>query len=159
MPVTIYPAPHGTNEARSGAYGVAQTSEELLREALPKDYAEKFKGMIQSSFPDKFDSEDYEIAPSKSGFVKAAVEAYNHHHHLIVRPEEVWFTILAQLAIYVNGHAEEVRSYFVPHEGKKQTIIVDEEGTGSRFCSDLGRMTKQMAEQLKKNINDPLLYD
>lgn len=42
-------------------------------------------------------------------FLSSAVKAYSYHHHLVLRPEDVWFSILVQLNVYINEHAEELR--------------------------------------------------
>ncbi|KAI1785227.1 hypothetical protein LXA43DRAFT_151204 [Ganoderma leucocontextum] len=35
---------------------------------------------------------------------------YRSHHHLRIRPDDVWLAILVQLNFYINAHAEELRS-------------------------------------------------
>jgi hypothetical protein len=75
---------------------------------------------IQSSFKDLTNTN---ICPSSNGFVCAVFDAYSQHHHLSIRPEDVWFTILSQLSFYINTHAEELRSSFVAHEGQKELVV------------------------------------
>lgn len=66
-----------------------------------------------------------ELVPSGDSFVRSAIQAWGEHLHLEIRPEEVWFTILAQLNFYMQAHAEEVRHLFVGHEGQ-ETIYVED---------------------------------
>jgi hypothetical protein len=34
--------------------------------------------------------------PKGNGFVKSLINAYNHHHKLILRPDDVWIAIMTQ---------------------------------------------------------------
>ena len=54
-----------------------------------------------------------------SGLVHALEAAYSNHHHLVLRPDDVWICLLTQFSIYVNKNAEELRDTFVDHEGCK----------------------------------------
>jgi len=74
--------------------------------------------IIQNSFEGLCDSSP--AIPAKNGFVDSVVKAYNGHFHLVIRPEDVWFSILVQVNIYINAHAEEMREMFVAHEGQKE---------------------------------------
>ena len=66
-----------------------------------------------------------QINPSKNGFVDACITAYNQHHHLVIRPDDVWAAIISQFSFYVNAHAEELQDTFVPaHKRKKLKIAV-----------------------------------
>ena len=53
-----------------------------------------------------------------------ALEAYYTHHHLILRPDDVWFAILTQISFYINAHAEDLCSIFVAHDGKKELSVI-----------------------------------
>ncbi|OQV19795.1 Acetylcholine receptor subunit beta-like 1 [Hypsibius exemplaris] len=55
--------------------------------------------------------------------VKAALKAYSYHHRLIIRPENVWITILRQLSLYVNANAEQLRHVFAAPEGQNSLAI------------------------------------
>jgi hypothetical protein len=57
---------------------------------------------------------------SSNGFVHTVIEAYSNHYHLVIRPDDVWISILSQLSFYINAHAEELRANFVTHEGKEE---------------------------------------
>lgn len=54
------------------------------------------------------------------GLVGAAFESYNKHHHLVIRPDDVWVTITTSLARYIVKHSENLRDVFVNHSGKKE---------------------------------------
>ncbi|KAL8781581.1 MAG: hypothetical protein Q9213_005931 [Squamulea squamosa] len=91
------------------------------------------------------------IGPSSNGFVKGAIRAYNDHHHLRIRPEDVWFAILSQLGLYINAHAEELRGKFVAHGGKNELELFYE---GTRYIVDYGVFAKQMGQFIEKNVVD-----
>jgi len=65
------------------------------------------------------------IYASGDSFVRGAIQAWGEHLHLVIRPEEVWFTILVQLNFYMNAHAEELRDMFVNHTGQEVIYIED----------------------------------
>jgi len=62
-------------------------------------------------------------ASLNNSFVSALYEAYNSHYFLVIRPDDVWLTIVLALADYINNHAEEMRDLFVTHQGKEDLII------------------------------------
>ena len=93
---------------------------------------------------------------NQNGLVHTIVTAYNQHHSLVLRPDDVWLCILTQFNLFVNGEgrAEQLRSVFVAHEGKKELVIY---GGGTRYTADYGDMAKQMTQLIEENIVDPSL--
>lgn len=96
MPVTISTASHASRiwegqkaasvaDLLRGADQTYQSNEEILQSSLSKQLQETH------------------ITPSGNGLVWAAYHAYSTHHHLIIRPEDVWFAIISQLGFYING--------------------------------------------------------
>ena len=150
MSVTIHPAPFYTARQWNGR--TASSPNELLKGACPKDH-QASKSIIQTSF--EFDTET-SISPLKNGFVHAAIDAYSYHHHLTLRPEDIWFAILTQLSLYINEHAEELRTFFVAHEGQKELWIIYD--SGSIHVVDMGDFAQRMGGLLSKNMNDPELH-
>jgi hypothetical protein len=63
------------------------------------------------------------ILSSENGFVYAATRAYNGHHHLILRPDDIWLSIMTQFSFYINARAEEFRDKFVSFDGKKELTV------------------------------------
>jgi Domain of unknown function (DUF4419) len=57
--------------------------------------------------------------PGFHSLIAAAHLAYQHHFPLVLSPDVLWLTVAQGLANHVNNHAEEMRSRFVSHEGKK----------------------------------------
>lgn len=88
----------------------------------------------------------------KNGFVDAVTAAYSRHHHLTLRPEDVWLAIISQFSLYVNKHAEELRGKFVAHEGQKKLRIVYEDTT--RYTVDFADFTQRIGGLIAKNVVD-----
>lgn len=62
------------------------------------------KALLHTSFPRRMRNFEAfgRMFASKHGFLHAVLDACNDHHHLVIRPEDVWFAVLAQLGIYLN---------------------------------------------------------
>lgn len=150
MPVTVHPAPHVAAREWTRT-DVASSSAALFKDSCPTEYT-KSKSIIQSSFQ-KLGSE--RLHPSNNGFVRAAVAAYCQHHHLTIRPEDVWFAILTQLSLFVNANAEAMRPFFVAHEGQEELWV---KAAGTIHSVDMGALARQMSSLLSKNVNDPELH-
>jgi hypothetical protein len=105
----------------------------------------------------KFKDEDEDIViiekvlPGPNGFVHTIIEAYNYHHALILRPDDVWIAILVQFNFYVNAHAELLRANFVAHAGKKALVV------STPAFDDFGRLAREMTDLIEKNVVDPSL--
>ncbi|KAI0819419.1 hypothetical protein BC628DRAFT_1402720 [Trametes gibbosa] len=91
-----------------------------------------------------------------NGFVHTVLQAYADHHHLVIRPDDVWIAILSQLSFYVNAHAEELREYFVAHEGKRTLVA---EGVMREGAIDFAAFAREMAEGIRKNVVDNTLVE
>lgn len=90
---------------------------------------------------------------SSNGLVSTVISAYNTHHKLTLRADDVWQAILTQFSFYLNANAEELRNRIVDFEGKKELVIV---AGGTLFTADFGNMARRMVdEQIVKNIKDP----
>lgn len=109
--------------------------------------------MIQGSFDQQLFHETH-ISPSQNGFVRAVYYAYSHHHHLTLRPEDIWFAVLTQLSFFVNAHAEELRSFFVAHKGRKELGVLK---LGTSQSADFGEIALCMTRLIEKNVVDPEL--
>ncbi|KAJ7898083.1 hypothetical protein B0H13DRAFT_2252305 [Mycena leptocephala] len=86
---------------------------------------------------------------SYNGFVDTVITAYNAHHALVIRPDDVWLAILSQFNLYVNAHPELLRANFVAHDGKPELKIVN---VGTRFSLDFGSMARQMIALVDAHI-------
>ncbi|KAJ7464187.1 hypothetical protein FB451DRAFT_1492456 [Mycena latifolia] len=71
------------------------------------------------------------VIPTRNGFVDTVILAYNKHHALVLRPDDVWLAILTQFNFY-----------------RKLKITA----AGTRHSLDFGKMSRQMVDQLHKNV-------
>ncbi|TVY42193.1 Uncharacterized protein LOCC1_G006141 [Lachnellula occidentalis] len=162
-PVTIYPASHGANEFKG--WGLATNTSDLMAKSCPKEFKKiKDNHILQSSF-DNITAKT-NIFPSSNSFVNGAVTAYSDHQHLEIRPEDVWLSILSQLNIYINAHAEELRDMFVAHQGQKNLDIDEAEldirgegGGRTKFRVDWGKFSYKMTQLIAENVKDPSLRE
>ncbi|KAM5540272.1 hypothetical protein V8D89_006091 [Ganoderma adspersum] len=138
-PVTIYPSKTVEDFLKASCYNQLQwsTGGEMLQTSV-----------TESSLPT--------LRRQKNGFVHTVVEAYGQHHHLRIRPDDIWIAILSQLSFHVNKHAEELRSHFVTHKEKKELRVYT---VGSRYTVDFGRMAVQMSRQIHENVVDKSLVE
>ncbi|KAL0573384.1 hypothetical protein V5O48_008581 [Marasmius crinis-equi] len=149
MPITFQVASH---PARRWSQPKVSSPEWFLAESSERD-AGQSRGIVQTSFTSARLNTSH-ISVSNNGLVRAAFHAYSGHHHLIIRPDDVWVSILSQLTFYVNAHAEELRSFFVAHEGKKQLVVLEE---GTIDSVDVGQLAEYMTHLIQKNVVDPEL--
>ncbi|KAL1949118.1 hypothetical protein VTO73DRAFT_10924 [Trametes versicolor] len=96
------------------------------------------------------------LCPQSNGFVDGVMHAYAGHHHLVIRPDDVWIAILTQLSFYVNAHADELRAYFVAHEGTRRLTV---SGVGTRHSVDFGSLARAMTREIHKNVVDSTLAE
>jgi len=97
------------------------------------------------------------VHASSKGLVDVATRAYNQHHDLVWRPDDIWQAILTQFSLYVMENAEALRDKFVDFKGKKELTI---ETIGTLYTVDFGNLAKRMVdEQIVKNIKDPTIAE
>ncbi|KAJ7433488.1 hypothetical protein B0H11DRAFT_2121577 [Mycena galericulata] len=161
MPVSFSVAPHTANSVELthsfSAMEILATSckdqhryvEEILQCAFSAGAQVESSGRdstakIPNLFPDD----------QGNGFVSTVIGAYDQHRALVIRPDDVWLTILSQFNFFVNANAELLRANFVAHEGQRGLVISAE---GNRHSLDFGSMSRQMVDLIEKNIVDPTL--
>ncbi|KAH9481301.1 hypothetical protein JR316_0005823 [Psilocybe cubensis] len=148
MPVTFKVAEHDANPVMFGGYGSCQNAHDVLASTWGgKSGANRFEELLQSSFP----SDCHDLGPQSNGFVDTVIHAYNQHHHLVLRPDDVWIAILGQFNFYVNANAEQLRSKFVAHKGKKKLTVTT---AGDRYSVNFGDLANQMTQQIHNNVVD-----
>ncbi|KAK4185141.1 hypothetical protein QBC35DRAFT_29435 [Podospora australis] len=100
------------------------TAEAYFRESAPNELlATNATKLIMSSHSVTNMSSTPGLYPSGDSFVRGAIQAWGEHLHLVIRPEEVWFTILVQMNFYMSSHAEEIRNLFVNHQGQQEILV------------------------------------
>ncbi|KAI1384673.1 uncharacterized protein F4822DRAFT_369852 [Hypoxylon trugodes] len=153
MPVTVRPSDHGSRSWAGRRYRLASSPDILLHYTLTDDTRTsppRARQLIQSSFAG-LERKDNVFA-TKNGFVHACVDAYNEHHCLVIRPEDVWFAILTQFSAYVNSHSDELRKRFCSHEAQQELHIdIDLDSV------DHGKMAYAMMKLMQDNMRDESL--
>ncbi|KAF9279917.1 hypothetical protein BGZ68_007622 [Mortierella alpina] len=162
MPITVFPSTKPLEAVDS--HGVLQPASHYSSNPSAmftrghQHRQSKVGEVFQASFPkpSQGDSENDLIMPSTNynGLVDTALQAYNRHHHLKLRPDDVWITILSQFNLCVNANAETMRHHFVAHSGKKTLEI---KTGGDRYTVDFGGLAKQMTGLIQENVVDPAL--
>lgn len=108
MPVQVATASHEASRIGSSISSrgdqFAEDGLEVLKGAGVN--IDQIKEMLQSSFDNnKLPSSIY---ASENGFVRSVISSYNEHHHLTLRPEDIWFAILTQISSYIVGNGDTV---------------------------------------------------
>ncbi|KAG4275982.1 hypothetical protein FPRO04_08101 [Fusarium proliferatum] len=148
MPVTVT-IPN--SKASSWQHPKAENTSQLLRGASSQE-ADGCKQIIQSSFSINGSLEENHVSASRNGLVWSSFYAYSTHHHLTIRPEDVWFAIITQLSAYINANSEKMRDYFVSHAGQKKLEVID---FATLYTADYGTLSQKMTLEIAKNIKDP----
>ena len=158
MPVSFRPSPEtSVTQCRDAPIPEASVVLKNLRRKI-KDVPE-INEILQAPLIPQFGPSGSPLSgfmTKGNGLVHTIAEAYNQHHVLVLRPDDIWLCILTQFNLFVNGEgrAEQLRSVFVAHEGKKELEIT---GGGNRYTLDYGNMAKQMTQLIEENIVDPSL--
>ncbi|CAG7560625.1 unnamed protein product [Fusarium equiseti] len=151
MPVTLSIVNHAATAWKGPQ---VERPEDFMEQASPKDYR-CCKRIIQTSLNTNL-LQGSHITPSENGFVWSACHAYSQHHHLTIRPEDVWFAILTQISFFINANAEDLRSFFVEHDGQKELEV---QMAGTLETVDFGDFAQIMTGLITKNVKDPELGD
>ncbi|CUS08753.1 unnamed protein product [Tuber aestivum] len=167
MPVTVKPSPElvGRNVDPT-----VHSAEDLLKHAS-KAWAPEYecfdrmtrqmeqpdkRRIIQSSFYE-LDSRTSRIIPYGNGLVNGIIRAFQQDLHLVLRPDDIWLSILTQFSMFVNGNAEHLRAQFVAHEDKKDLVI--DIRPNSIHNVDMGRFAQAMTVLIQENVVDPQLRE
>lgn len=164
MPVTVKPSPElvGRNSdmtVHSAKELLNKTSEawsaqyQRVNWSASKTEEPESRPIIQSSFGD-FDHATV-VIPYGNGMVNGIIRAFQQDLHLVLRPDDVWLSILTQFSMFVNANAEQLRSHFVDHEGKK-TLCIDVRPYRV-WDVDMGKFAQEMTLLIEKNVVDPKL--
>lgn len=115
---------------------------------------------------DKKDKNDYKILKSfgdsnveflsedmRNGLMGAMYAAYNQHVPLVLRPDDLWLSILSTFNLYVLHNSEKMRSIFVDHKGQKELIVSlsNQMQIDNISSQELSDFVKNVALQIKEN--------
>lgn len=98
----------------------------------------------------------FTLTKAPKGLVDTIMTAYNRHCKLVISPDDVWLTILAQFCAYVNKNAEALRGRVVAHEGQKELEV---KSIGTLKCADYRGMIRNLLGEIRANIKSPELAD
>jgi len=166
MPATAFPARHGSNVVGrrlssrlpdSVEYREVKTPHALLQKRISE------ASYLQSSFEDDYgDFPARTIHTTQNGFLHSCIRAYFDHHHLILRPDDVWLSIMTQLNMYIRANAEKLRDRFVTHKGQKllEIEISGSSKTDNEPCTlGFAAFARNMVAKMQENITDKELSE
>lgn len=160
MPVTVRPSGRTPERVRLTEYVHARSPEQLLASITTDDDSfgrrdrPRPRKIIQSSFASLTRTPSTTFA-AKNGLVHACLEAYNNHHNLVLRPDDVWLAILTQLSAHINASAESLRPLFVGHPRQQRPLHIDADLSSGAV--DHGVLAQRMARLAADNLQDPSL--
>lgn len=155
MTITIQIASHPSNSYTPP--GPAPNSPQQLLNGLGREYACTDNGIVQESVPES----DLEyLTPHRNGFLRTILDAYGGHHHVVLRPDDLWIAVLSQLNYYFHTHPDAARAYFLRSstEGSnKKEIPIS--FIGSADTVNIAVVVNQMTRDLQAQIDDPTYRD
>ncbi|KAM9970372.1 hypothetical protein ACTFIR_002228 [Dictyostelium discoideum] len=100
------------------------------------------------------------ILGSSNSFIYSAWDSYNFHHHLEIKPDNIWMAIISQFSFYLNKNFQELQDKFVDfhqnhNEKKELKVFTDYPILEAPF----DKLVKDMVEQIGNNIKDPSIKD
>ncbi|KAJ7064203.1 hypothetical protein C8F01DRAFT_1367552 [Mycena amicta] len=149
MPVTFSPAGNPIPAKSAEVKGV--TASQILKYALnAEQYSSQVDSIRQCLIGGRAGRQpQHKIAPNRNGFVDTVLAAYNEQHALIVRPDDVWLSIVSQFSFFLNAkeNAQLLRANFADVAPGELEIHGE--------VADLRGLSKQMGDLLQKNALDP----
>lgn len=98
-----------------------------------------------------------------NGLVDAIHLAFSLHYPLVLTPDCIWSTIMQGLAIHINENSEKLRSYFVPHKGKKKITVVRDSFVRHSGRNDWSTVFPEFSQKIKdiigENTHDLIMND
>ncbi|PUU76898.1 hypothetical protein B9Z19DRAFT_1028066 [Tuber borchii] len=167
MPVIIEPSPElvgrNTDFTVHSAEGLLEHASQAWAPAYEKfnrrtgkmEQPEK-RRIIQSSFHE-LNANTSPIIPYGNGLVNGIIRAFEQDLHLVLRPDDIWLSILTQFSMFVNGNSEDLRTQFVAHQGKKELVIDIRPQSISDI--DMGGFAQAMTHLIQENVVDPQLRE
>ncbi|KAF7555707.1 hypothetical protein G7Z17_g1979 [Cylindrodendrum hubeiense] len=148
MPTVIRPQPSKVGQSYDRLF---TSSKDLLTSV---SYQDSYKPVLHSSFADLGAAESpVGVAPHDNGFVHTLLRAWQQDLHLELRPDDVWLAILSQLSFFILSRGEELRPFFVKHEGQK-TLEVDMR-PHSLGDVNIDHFVERMRDLMVTQLSDP----
>ncbi|UJR11755.1 hypothetical protein I4U23_015936 [Adineta vaga] len=144
----LSPVPESQTSHRKGP---SQVSSNHWIEAVDKQYL--------TSSPDRYKVQYWsENGPhthanySGHPVFEAFYAAYCNHEDIVLSPDDIWLMITIYYAKYVDDNAEQLRSLFVDHEGKKKLEVTIPSET-----PDWPRFLEEMKLEIGKNVRNDVV--
>ncbi|KAF2177665.1 hypothetical protein K469DRAFT_643895 [Zopfia rhizophila CBS 207.26] len=103
----------------------AKSTQDLFTQSCPDEFKAHKNATVLFSSNSALLSKG-EVYPTSDSFIRGTIDAWGQHQHLVIRPDEVWFSIPVQMNFYMSKNSEALRSLFVDHEGKTEIKVLDE---------------------------------
>jgi hypothetical protein len=87
---------------------------------------------------------------SGNAFIDAITTAFDKHYPLLLKPDHFWLMVVQGVAIHTNKHAEQLRSNWVTHEGKK-TLVVQCDNFVLGAANDWAGVVAEFEKQIRAN--------
>lgn len=117
--------------------------------AMQKDFPDIPKGVLKIG--EETDDEIMFLRYS-NGLIDTAIEAYNNHHNLVLRPDDFWYSIISQFSIYINRYGKDIGVNLVkdPNIKTNLEIVVDsrEMLDPKNYQNLIPRMIKKIETQM-----------
>lgn len=97
-----------------------------------------------------------------NGLLGTIYKAYSQHIPLVLRPDDLFISILVSFGVFVAGNAEALRSVFVSHSGIKELEVHTDDITTADAFSDAtpaewNLFISRMAETVDRNIKGDIV--
>ncbi|PJE77586.1 hypothetical protein CI610_03489 [invertebrate metagenome] len=129
-----------------------------MSDIIKKEGEKQKEGMEQEDVNVVFSSNTdntYGARHPGNGLLDAIFVAYSEHLHLVLRPDDIFLPVVANFGRYLNKHAEEMRKFFVQHEGKRNLVVEYHKISFQDFKEDQwGDLLEMTSSEIDKNVLD-----
>lgn len=87
-------------------------------------------------------------------FFSALHAAFVDHRPFMMSPDMVWLLIAQGFSDHVNEHAEEMRSHFVSHTGKKELVVSRDDFSKGSIKNPWGNVFHEFSMHIKSEIGE-----
>ncbi|EAL72554.1 hypothetical protein DDB_G0270408 [Dictyostelium discoideum AX4] len=92
-----------------------------------------------------------------NSFFHSAIKAFSEHHHLNIRPDDIWMAILNNFSTFINKYAQDLRDKLVDFKEGKKLLMVETDYPILKAPHD--KLTLEISKEIEKNIKDPSIRD
>lgn len=83
------------------------------------------------------------VVANSNGFVHTLLRAYDGHHHVTIRPDDVWMAILTQLSLFVNNNDTVHLRGKIVRQARWEVLSTSGDSTFSEFLSEILKLIEQ----------------